>query len=213
MLDDFKQFVMRGSVVDMAVGIVIGAAFATVVQSFVDDILMPPIGLLLGGVDFSNLFITLGAGNYDNLAAAQQAGAATIKYGLFIGSIISFLIVGAAMFLVIMAVSRLKPEEPEGERTTKKCPDCLSGIPMEAQRCAFCTTWLEQPEASRHSPRGRRVPGADGRSSTLPQAEGPRPADRPPQFRLYAAVAPTGLPSRDALPSLTACLSCCKSRT
>lgn len=146
MLDDFKQFIMRGSVVDMAVGIVIGAAFATVVQSFVDDILMPPIGLLLGGVDFTNLFITLGAGNYDNLAAAQEAGAATINYGLFISSIISFLIVGAAMFLVIMAVSRLKPEEPEGEPTTKKCPDCLSDIPMEAQRCAFCATWLEQPE-------------------------------------------------------------------
>ena len=146
MLDDFKQFIMRGSVVDMAVGIVIGAAFATVVQSFVDDILMPPIGILLGGVDFTNLFITLGAGNYDSLAAAQEAGAATINYGLFISSIISFLIVGVAMFLVIIAVSRLKPEEPEGEPTTKKCPDCLSDIPMEAQRCAFCTTWLKQAE-------------------------------------------------------------------
>jgi large conductance mechanosensitive channel len=146
MWEDFKDFIMRGSVVDMAVGIVIGAAFATVVQSFVNDILMPPIGLLLGGVDFANLFITLGPGSYDTLAAAQEAGAATLNYGLFISSIISLLIVGVAMFLVIRAVSRLQEAETPSEPTTKQCPECLSEIPIEAQRCAFCTTRLEKPQ-------------------------------------------------------------------
>ena len=145
MLDDFKQFIMRGSVVDMAIGIVIGAAFATVVRSFVDDILMPPIGMLLGGVDISNLFITLGPGEFDSLAAAQEAGAATINYGLFISAVIAFLIVAAAMFLVIKAVSRLEKEEPPAEPNTKRCPECLSEIPIEAQRCAFCTAWLAEP--------------------------------------------------------------------
>ena len=144
MLEEFKKFIMRGNVVDMAVGIIIGAAFATVIQSLVDDIIMPPIGMLVGGVDFTNLFITLGQGSYDSLAAAQEAGAATINYGLFINNLISFLIVGFAVFLLIKAVNRLKPEEEEAtaEPTTTKCPECLSEVPLEARRCAFCTTVL-----------------------------------------------------------------------
>lgn len=147
MFEDFKKFIMRGNMIDMAVGIIIGAAFATVVQSLVDDIIMPPIGMLLGGVDFGNLFITLGPGTYETLAEAQEAGAATINYGLFINSIITFLIVALAIFLLIKAVNRLQEQEEEApaEPTTTKCPECLSEIPIEARRCAFCATALELP--------------------------------------------------------------------
>jgi large conductance mechanosensitive channel len=137
----FKEFVMRGSVVDMAVGIIIGAAFTTIVQSLVNDIIMPPIGLLTGGVNFADLFITLGDGNYASLAEAQEAGAATINYGLFINNIIVFLIVAFAVFLVVQAVRRLQKEEEEEAPTaptTKKCPECLSEIPIDARRCAHC---------------------------------------------------------------------------
>jgi large conductance mechanosensitive channel len=146
MLKEFKEFVMRGNVLDMAVGIIIGAAFGTVVKSLVDDILMPPIGRLLGNVDFADLFVNLGPGQYDTLTAAQEAGAATINYGLFINSVISFLIVALAVFLIVRAVNRLQKEEeeaPPAEPTTKTCPECLSEIPIEARRCAFCTTVLE----------------------------------------------------------------------
>jgi large conductance mechanosensitive channel len=145
MLDEFKEFIMRGNVVDMAVGIIIGGAFATIVQSLVDDIIMPPIGLLLGGVDFSNLFVTLGPDSYESLAAAQEAGAATINYGLFISNLITFLIVGFSVFLLVKAVISLHPEveEAEAEPTTKDCPECLSEIPIAASRCAFCTTLLD----------------------------------------------------------------------
>jgi large conductance mechanosensitive channel len=145
MLKEFKDFVMRGNVVDMAVGIVIGAAFGTIVQSLVNDIIMPPIGLLLGGVDFRSLFINLGPGTYDSLAAAKEAGAATINYGLFLNAIIAFLIVAFAMFLLVRAINRLQREEeapPAAEPTTIKCPECLSEIPIEARRCAFCTVVL-----------------------------------------------------------------------
>jgi large conductance mechanosensitive channel len=142
----FKEFVMRGSVVDMAVGIIIGAAFTTIVQSLVNDIIMPPIGLLTGGVNFADLFITLGDGNYASLAEAQEAGAATINYGLFINNIIVFLIVAFAVFLVVQAVRKLQEEEEEeapAAPTTKKCPECLSEIPIEARRCAHCNTVVE----------------------------------------------------------------------
>jgi large conductance mechanosensitive channel len=144
MLKEFKEFIMRGNVVDMAVGIIIGAAFATVVQSLVNDILMPPIGFLLGGVDLSNLFITLGPGSYGTLAEAQEAGAATINYGLFINSLVSFLIVALAVFLVVKATNRLQREEKTApaEPTTQECPECLSEIPIDARRCAFCTVAL-----------------------------------------------------------------------
>ena len=144
MWEEFKEFVMRGSVIDMAVGIIIGAAFTSVVQSLVNDILTPPIGRLLGGVDFTELFINLGPGDYETLAAAQEAGAATINYGLFINAVISFLIVAFVVFLLIKAFNRLqKEEETPSEPTTKECPECLSEIPIQARRCAFCTTVLE----------------------------------------------------------------------
>ncbi|MDP2045069.1 MAG: large-conductance mechanosensitive channel protein MscL [Deltaproteobacteria bacterium] len=149
MLKDFKEFAMRGSVVDMAIGIVIGAAFGSIVKSFVDDVLMPPIGLLLGNVDFSNLFITLkegakAAGPYASLATAKAAGAVTLNLGLFINTIISFLIIAFAVFLVIKGLNRMKREEaaPPAEPTTKECPFCLSTIPLKATRCPHCTSEL-----------------------------------------------------------------------
>jgi large conductance mechanosensitive channel len=147
MWQDFRKFVMRGNVLDMAVGIIIGAAFGTVVSSLVNDIIMPPIGLGLGRVNFSNLFINLGPGHYDTLKAAQDAGAATINYGLFINNIISFIIVAFAVFLLVEGVVRMqqagKEEEPAAEPTTKQCPECLSEIPIGAHRCAFCTARLD----------------------------------------------------------------------
>lgn len=143
MFKEFKEFIMRGNVVDMAVGIIIGASFGTIVKSLVDDVIMPPIGLLLGKVDFSNLFLviqegkTLGA--YETLAAAKAAGAVTINYGLFINTIISFIIVAFAVFVLIRAVNRLKRETPPPAPDTKECPYCLSVIPLRAIRCAHCT--------------------------------------------------------------------------
>jgi large conductance mechanosensitive channel len=149
MLKDFKEFVMRGSVVDMAIGIVIGAAFGAIVKSFVDDVLMPPIGLLLGNVDFSNLFITLkegakAAGPYASLAAAKAAGAVTLNLGIFINTIISFIIIAFAVFLVIKGINRMKREKeaPPAEPTTRACPFCLSEIPLKASRCPHCTSEL-----------------------------------------------------------------------
>ena len=147
MLKEFKEFTLRGNVMDMAVGIILGAAFGTIVKSLVDDVIMPPIGLLLGGVDFSNLFALLKAGSpsgpYASLADAQAAGAVTINYGLFINAIISFLIVAFVMFLLIRSVNRLKrEEEAPAEPTTKECPYCLSTIPIKATRCAHCASEL-----------------------------------------------------------------------
>jgi len=135
---------MRGNVVDMAVGIIIGAAFGTIVKSLVADIIMPPIGLLLGRVDFLNLFIVLnGKGaSYATLAEAQAAGAITLNYGAFINTIISFIIVAFTIFIVIKNINRLKKEVP-AESTTKECPYCLSAISVNAKRCAFCTLTLE----------------------------------------------------------------------
>lgn len=148
MLKEFKEFAMRGNVVDMAVGIIIGGAFGTIVKSLVSDVIMPPIGLLLGGVDFSDLFLTLKegatAGPYATLAAAQAAGAVTISYGLFINAVISFLIVAFAVFLLIKAINRLRSEkaEPASEPTTKECCYCFSTIPIKATRCPHCTSNL-----------------------------------------------------------------------
>jgi len=140
MIKEFKAFIMRGNVVDMAVGIVIGAAFGKIVASLVNDVLLPPIGLILGGVDFSNLFITLKGVSYPTLAAAQAAGAPTLRYGLFINSVVDFLIVSAAIFIVVKAMNRLKKHEKEMEKkvTSKPCLECLSEIPIAAKRCAFC---------------------------------------------------------------------------
>lgn len=146
MLKDFKQFAMRGNVVDMAVGIIIGGAFGTIVKSLVNDVIMPPIGLLLGGVDFSDLFITLKdgaqAGPYLTLAAAQEAGAVTISYGVFINAVISFIIVAFAVYLLIRSINRLqaKEEEAPAEPTTKECNHCFSVISIKATRCPNCTS-------------------------------------------------------------------------
>ena len=142
MFEEFKKFAMRGNVVDMAVGIVIGAAFGKIVSSFVNDILMPPIGKLMGNVDFSNLFINLGTGSYESLAAAQKAGAATLNYGVFINTVLDFTIVAFAIFMVVKAMNKLKAEELPKAPDTRVCPECLSEIPIAAKRCKFCASEL-----------------------------------------------------------------------
>jgi large conductance mechanosensitive channel len=148
MLKEFKEFAMRGSVVDMAVGIVIGAAFGTIVKSLVADVLMPPIGLLLGGVDFSNIFLVIkqgsAAGPFATLAEAQKAGAVTINFGMFLNTIISFLIVAFAIFMVVKGMNNLKRKEEAApaEPTTKDCSRCFTEIPIKATRCPHCTSEL-----------------------------------------------------------------------
>ena len=148
MLKDFKEFAMRGNVMDMAVGVVIGAAFGAIVTSLVNDIIMPPIGWLLGDTDFSSMYVLLSEGTpaspYASLADAQAAGAVTLNYGLFINAVISFIIVAFAIFLLIRAFNRLQREEeaPPAEPTTQDCPYCLSEIPLGAARCAHCTSEL-----------------------------------------------------------------------
>jgi len=141
MFKEFKEFMMRGNVLDLAVGIVIGAAFGKIVTSFVSDILMPPIGLALGKVDFTNLFINLSGKPYATLAEAKAAGAATINYGVFLNTLIEFLIVAFAIFLVVRTANRLRrpPEAPP----SRECPYCLSSIPDKATRCASCTSDLK----------------------------------------------------------------------
>jgi len=146
MLKEFKEFALRGNVVDMAVGIVIGAAFGTIVKSLVADVIMPPIGLLLGGIDFSNLFIVLKhgaeAGVFNSVADAQAAGAVTLNYGVFINTVISFLIIAFAIFMVVKAMNKMKRQEEEKpvEATTKECPKCFSTISIKATRCPLCTS-------------------------------------------------------------------------
>lgn len=138
MLKEFKEFAMKGNVLDMAVGIIIGAAFGRIVTSLVGDIIMPPIGLLLGRVDFNSLFLNISGTSYPTLAAAKAAGAATINYGSFINTVIDFLIVAFAIFLVVRQVNRWTTK-PAPAPTTKSCPYCLSTIPVKATKCAFCT--------------------------------------------------------------------------
>ena len=144
MVKEFKEFVARGSVLDMAIGIIVGAAFGKIVTSFVNDVLMPPIGLLLGRVDFANLYVNLSGGSYASLADAQAAGAVTINYGVFINTVLDFIIVALAIFLVIRQVNRMRrePEPVPAEPTTKECPYCLSEIPIKATRCPNCTSQL-----------------------------------------------------------------------
>lgn len=145
-LGEFREFIERGNVIDLAVGIIIGTAFNSIVQSLVNDIIMPPIGLLLNDVDFTNLFINLSDGDYDTLAAAQEAGAATINYGVFINTLINFLIVALVVFMVVRQVNRLRRKQESGEApapTTKNCPYCYSTIPLKATRCPQCTSELE----------------------------------------------------------------------
>ncbi|MEQ8355529.1 MAG: large conductance mechanosensitive channel protein MscL [Kiloniellaceae bacterium] len=145
MLKEFKDFAMRGNVMDMAIGIVIGAAFGKIVTSFVSDILMPPIGLLLGGVDFSSIFVVLGEGEYASLEAAKEAGAATWNVGVFINTLIDFMIIAFAIFLVVKAINNMKRKEEAAPPapTEKACPHCATNIPIKANRCPNCTSQLE----------------------------------------------------------------------
>ena len=153
MLQEFKKFITRGNVIDLAVGIVIGAAFTGVVQSFVNDVLMPPIGRITGGVDFSDLYVNLSNAEYASLAEAKEAGAATLNYGLFLNSLISFLIVAFAVFLLVQAYNRIRTLEEAAPPapTEKDCAFCKMRIPLEATRCGHCTSDLTSlaPEGAR----------------------------------------------------------------
>lgn len=146
MWKDFRAFIMRGNVMDLAVGVIIGVAFGTVVKSLVDDVIMPPVGLAIGGVDFSNMFAVLkegaaDAGPYASLADAKEAGAVTLNYGAFINTIITFLIVALAIFMLVRAVNRLY-KQPAPPADTKPCPQCATAIPIAAKRCPNCTSQL-----------------------------------------------------------------------
>ena len=142
MLKEFKEFIMRGNVLDLAVAVVIGAAFGKIVASFVEDILMPPIGLAVGGADFSNLFISLSGKDFPSVAAAKAAGAPTLNYGIFLNNIVNFLIIAFAIFLLLRQIDRLQKPAAVAAPTTKECPHCLSAIPLKATRCAHCTSTL-----------------------------------------------------------------------
>jgi len=139
MFKEFKEFAMRGNVVDMAVGIILGAAFGKIVSSLVSDVIMPPIGLITGKVDFSNLFLNLSSTSYETLAEAQKAGAPTINYGIWLMNVIDFALVAFAVFILVRAMNRMKREEPAAAPTSRDCPYCLSSIPIKASRCAHCT--------------------------------------------------------------------------
>ena len=142
MLKEFRDFVMRGNVLDLAVAVIIGGAFGKIVTSFVNDVIMPPIGLLLGGVDFTNLFISLDGKVYESLDGAKAAGAATINYGVFLNTVIDFTIVAFVIFLIIKSASRMKKPTPAAEPTTKECPYCFTTISIQAKRCSNCTSQL-----------------------------------------------------------------------
>jgi large conductance mechanosensitive channel len=143
MVKEFKEFIMRGNVVDLAVAVIIGGAFGKIVTSFVNDIVMPPIGLLLGKVDFSNLYINLSGVTYKSLAEAKAAGAPTINYGVFLNATLDFVIVGLAIFLMVRGVNKLKRPEPPAAPKTKECPYCFSNVPVKATRCPQCTSELK----------------------------------------------------------------------
>jgi len=142
MLKDFRDFVMRGNVLDLAVAVIIGGAFGKIVTSFVNDVIMPPIGLLLGGVDFTNLFIALDGKTYDTLETAKAAGAATINYGVFLNTVIDFIIVALVIFLIIKSASKMQKPTPAAAPTTKECPYCFTTISIQAKRCPNCTSQL-----------------------------------------------------------------------
>jgi len=144
MLKEFKEFALKGNAVDLAIGVILGVAFGAIVTSLVNDIMMPPIGRALGGVDFSNLFLVLGDGTYPSLKAAKEAGAATINYGIFINVVINFLIVAFVLFMVVKAMNRMKREAPAPAPapTEKECPQCATSIPIKAKRCPHCTSNL-----------------------------------------------------------------------
>jgi large conductance mechanosensitive channel len=142
MLKEFREFAVKGNAVDLAIGVIIGAAFGKVVSTLVSDILMPPLGMIMGKVDFTNLFISLTGEQFPTLAAAKAAGAPTINYGLFINTLIDFIIVAFAVFMVVKQLNRLKKAPAEEAPTTKACPRCCSQVPLAASRCPFCTTDL-----------------------------------------------------------------------
>ena len=142
MLKEFKEFAMKGNVLDMAIGIIMGTAFGAIVKSLVDDIIMPPIGRLLGNINFADLFINLSGKAYPSLKAAKDAGAATMNYGLFLNTVINFIIVAFVMFLLVRQINRMKKEPAPAAPTTKECKYCLSTIPVKATRCPNCTSQL-----------------------------------------------------------------------
>ena len=142
MFREFKEFVMRGNVMDLAVGVIIGAAFGKIVGSLVNDVLMPVLGLLLGRVDFANLFVTLGEGTFATVADAKKAGVATLNYGIFVNTIIEFVIVAFAIFMVVKQVNKLKKPAPAAPPATKDCPQCATAIPIAAKKCPNCTSQL-----------------------------------------------------------------------
>ena len=144
-VSEFKEFAMKGNVVDLAVGVVIGGAFGKIVDSFVKDVVMPMLGRLLGGVDFKHLYLNLGDKTFETLEAAEKAGAPIVKYGAFINSVVDFLIIAFAIFMAIKVMNRLKraEEAPPAEPTTRECPHCLSAIPLKATRCPQCTSQLQ----------------------------------------------------------------------
>jgi large conductance mechanosensitive channel len=143
MLNEFRDFIRRGNVIDLAVAVVMGAAFSPIINSLVNDLIMPPIGLVLGQVDFKDLFITLQEQAYPTLAAAKQAGAPVIAYGNFLNTVVNFLIVSFAIFLLVRQVNRLQSPAPVAAPTMKDCPYCLSAVPLKATRCAHCTSELK----------------------------------------------------------------------
>ncbi|PLS17091.1 large conductance mechanosensitive channel protein MscL [Bacillus sp. M6-12] len=145
MFGEFKKFIMRGNVIDLAVGVIVGAAFSKIVSSLVDDILMPPIGLIIGKVDFSDLFISLSGEKFSSLADAKAAGAATLNYGLFLNNIINFLIISFAIFIIVKQVNRIHKKEKPKSPVKKTCPECFSDIHLEAKRCPSCTSYLAEP--------------------------------------------------------------------
>ncbi len=142
MFGEFKKFIMRGNVLDLAIGVIIGAAFGKIVTSLVNDIFMPLIGLALGKMDFSNFFVSLNGQNYPTLAAAKAAGAPTVNYGLFINTVIEFLIIAFVIFLIVKQVNRILPPPPAPAPSTKDCPQCFTKIPLQAKRCPACTSTL-----------------------------------------------------------------------
>jgi len=140
MLKEFKQFALRGNVLDMAIGIILGVAFGKIVTSFVEDLLMPPLGLVIGKVDFANLFLSLTGQHFDSVAAAKAAGAPTINYGVFINNVLNFLIVAFVIFLLVRQVNRLQRQPAPAPPSTRECPYCCANIPLKATRCSSCTS-------------------------------------------------------------------------
>lgn len=142
MLKEFKTFIMRGSVIDLAIGVIIGGAFSAVITSLVDDVIMPPVGMLFGRVNFADLFVALDGNTYESLAKAKELGAPTLNYGLFINTIITFLIIGFVIFLVVKAINKMQKPAPAADPTTKPCVFCATEIPLAAKRCPHCTSEL-----------------------------------------------------------------------